>query len=73
MIIVKREVFLGLHEEPIQVGPCREQGSGMVEIYTEGKQEEYWGKISISLDPEEARELATALIDAANDAEKSGL
>lgn len=75
MIYVKREVFFGDHgEPPIQIGPSRDYGTGLVEIYTSGKdQEDYWGKISISLQPDEARELARALIDAAKDAEESRL
>lgn len=70
MILVKREVFLGDHAEPVQVGSGRDHGCELVELYTSGdKQEKYWGKISISLQPEEARELAKALIDSANDAD----
>lgn len=72
MIYVKREVYFGEHSEPVQVGPSRDHGADMVELYTVGeKQQNYWGKISLSLHPSEARELAKALIDAAKDAEET--
>lgn len=72
MILVKREVFFGDHEEAITIGPSRDHGAEMVELYTTSEaQEKYWGKLSISLKPEEARELAKALIDSAKDAEES--
>lgn len=72
MIVVKREVFLGEREEAIQIGPSRDHGSSVIEMYTSGeKQELYWGKFSIIITPNDARELAKALTDAARDTEEN--
>lgn len=72
MVYVKREVYGETHEQPITVCPSREHGQGVVEICTIGKEaQEWWGEISINLDPSSAVELAEALLQAAKEAREA--